>query len=369
MSSKTVMNVGIVGCGNIFSAYIKGCAMFRALKVVACADMNREVANAKAAEFGLKAMAVDELLASPDVDVVVNLTVPKAHADISRRALMAGKHVHSEKPLGISLEEGRELAGLARQKKLRLGCAPDTFLGAGLQTCRKVIQDGWIGRPLAGTAFMMGRGPEGWHPNPGFFYARGGGPMLDMGPYYMTALVHLLGPVKSVCAVAAKSFPERIATCAPMFGTRLPVEVPTHNSGTLLFESGAVVTVCISFDVHAHTHSPIEIYGSEGSLQVPDPNTFGGDVKVFRPDSGAWQPFGFSHGYRDNSRGLGVADMAHALKSGRAHRCSGDLACHVLEIMMAFEQASAEGRTVSIGHSCVQPSALPMGLLPGLLDD
>lgn len=363
------LRVGILGCGNIAPAYFNGCAKFRALEAVACADLNADVARARAAEFKVKALSVDDLLASPEVDVVVNLTVPKVHAEVSRRALEAGKHVHSEKPLGVTLEEGRALVALAARRKLRLGCAPDTFLGAGLQTCRKVIDDGWIGRPVAGTAFMMGRGPEGWHPNPAFFYERGGGPMLDMGPYYITALVHLLGPVKAVCAVASKSVPERIATCAPHFGARLPVEVPTHNSGSLIFANGAVVTVCISFDVHAHGHTPIELYGTEGSLQVPDPNTFGGDVKVFRPDAGAWQAFGYSHGYRENSRGIGVADMAHALAGGRPHRCSGDLAAHVLEVMLAFERASVEGRTVAIEQPCVQPAALPLGLLPGLLDD
>jgi len=363
------MRVGIIGCGNIAPAYFKGCGMFRLLEAAACADLNAEAAKARAKEFNVTAMTVDELLASPDIDLVVNLTIPKVHAAVSRAALAAGKHVHSEKPLGITLEEGAALVQAAAKAQRRLGCAPDTFLGAGLQTCRKVIDDGWIGRPLAGTAFMMGRGPEGWHPNPAFFYERGGGPMLDMGPYYITALVHLLGPVKAVSAVAVKSFPDRLATCPQQFGKRLPVEVPTHNSGTLIFESGAVVTVCISFDVHAHGHSPIEIYGSEGSLQVPDPNGFGGDVKVFRPDSGQWQPFGFSHGYRENSRSIGAADLAHGVRSGRPHRCSGELALHVLEVMLTFERASQDGRTLEIAHRCAQPAALPLGLVPGLLDD
>lgn len=363
------LRVGIIGCGNIAPAYFKGCGLFRILEAAACADLNAEAAQARAKEFNVKALTVDELLASPDVDLVVNLTIPKVHAAISRRALEAGKHVHSEKPLGITLEEGGALVKAAAKAKRRLGCAPDTFLGAGLQTCRKVIDDGWIGRPVGGTAFMMCRGPESWHPNPAFFYERGGGPMLDMGPYYITALVHLLGPVKAVSAVAVKSFPDRLATCAQRFGERLPVAVPTHNSGTLIFESGAVVTVCVSFDVHAHTHSPIEIYGSEGSLQVPDPNGFGGDVKVFRPDSGQWQPFGFSHGYRENARSIGAADLAHAARSGRPHRCSGDLALHVLEVMLAFERASEAGRTLEIAHRCAQPAALPLGLIPGVLDD
>ncbi len=363
------VRVGIIGCGNISAAYFKGCALFRILEVVACADLNPEAAKARAEEFKVKALSVDELLRSPEIDLVINLTIPKVHAAVSRQALEAGKHVHSEKPLGIALEEGRDLIALAAQKKLRLGCAPDTFMGAGAQTCRKIIDDGWIGKPLSGTAFMMGRGPESWHPNPAFFYERGGGPMLDLGPYYITTLVHLLGPVKAVSAVATKSFPERIATCAPHFGKHLPVEVPTHNSGTLIFESGAVVTVCISFDVFAHGHSPIEIYGTEGSLQVPDPNKFSGEIKVFRPENSQWQPFGLSHLYKENSRSIGVADLAHALRSGRAHRCSGELALHVLEVMLAFERSSQEGRTLPITSHCKQPAALPLGLLPGVLDD
>ena len=363
------VRVGIVGCGNISPAYFKGCKMFRMLEVVACADLNREAAEARAKEFETKALGVDELIKSPDVDLVINLTIPKVHASVSKSVLAAGKHVHSEKPIGISIAEAADLVKFAAEKKLRVGCAPDTFLGAGLQTCRKIIDDGWIGRPLSGTAFMMGRGPEGWHPNPAFFYERGGGPMLDMGPYYMTALVHLLGPVKAVSAIAAKGYTERIATCAAQFGKRLPVEVPTHNSGSIVFQNGAVVTACISFDVWAHTHSRIEIYGTEGSIQVPDPNTFGGEVKVWRPETKQWQLFGFSHPYPENSRSIGAADIAHAIRSGRPHRCSGELALHVLETMLAFEKSSLEGRPVAIENQCAQPAALPLGMLPGVLDD
>ncbi|MEI6562977.1 MAG: Gfo/Idh/MocA family oxidoreductase [bacterium] len=362
-------NIGIIGCGNIFSAYIKGCAMFRAVKVVACADINMDVAKAKATEFKLKAMTVDKLLADPSIDFVINLTVPKVHAEVSLKALRAGKHVYSEKPLALDVGEGRKVLDYAKKRGLRMGCAPDTFLGAGLQTCRKLIDDGWIGRPLSGTAFMMSQGPESWHPNPAFFYQRGAGPMLDMGPYYITALVHLLGPIKAVSAMTGKGLEQRLATCKEHFGEMIPVEIPTHNSGSLLFESGAIVTLVVSFDVQRHHHSPIEIYGTEGSLAVPDPNTFGGPVSVFRPGNEAWREMPFAYGYHDNSRGIGVADMAYAIQSGRPHRCDVSLALHALEVMLAFEESGQTRSWVDIKNPCAQPKPFPQGLPPGVLDD
>jgi len=365
---KETMGVGIIGCGNIVQAYFNGCKMFPILRMVSCADIRMDVAREAAERNGVKAYSVDELLADPEVDIVVNLTVPKVHAEVSLRALEAGKHVHCEKPLATTLADGKRVVELARAKGLRAGCAPDTFLGAGLQTCRKLVDDGWIGRVLGGTAFMLGWGPEGWHPNPAFFYQRGGGPMLDMGPYYMTALVHLLGPVRAVSAMAVKSFEERIAGCKEHFGERLPVEVPTHNSGSLLFRGGAVVTTGISFDVRRHTHSPLELYGAEGSLIIPDPNTFGGPVRLYRTGEEDWQDMPLSHGYPTNSRGIGVADMAYAIRGNRPHRCSVEQAYHVLEIMLAFEKSSLEGRTVELESTCAQPMAFPLELPAGVLD-
>jgi predicted dehydrogenase len=368
MASKETLGVGLIGCGNICGAYFKGCAMFHSVEIVACADINMEAAKKAAEEHGVRAVTVDELLAMDEVDIVINLTIPGVHAEVSLKVLEAGKHLHSEKPLAVSLEDGKRVIDTAAAKGLRVGCAPDTFLGAGYQTCRKLIDDGWIGRPLSGSAFMLARGPEGWHPNPAFFYQVGGGPMFDIGPYYMTALVHLLGPVKQVSAVTTKGFETRTATCKEHFGEELPVDVPTHYSGTLVFANGSVVTVGISFDVHRHGHQPIEIYGADGSLQAPDPNMFGGPVRVFRPGNEDWQEVAFSHGYSDNSRGIGVADMAQGILSGRPHRCNGDLAYHVLEIMHAYEKSSTEGKMVEIESTCEQPAALPLGMLPGVLD-
>lgn len=361
----------IIGCGKIFPAYARGCRMFRALDLKYCADVHADAAEARAEEFGLAAAGIEELLADPSIEIVINLTVPKVHAEVGRRILEAGKHVYSEKPLALDVSEGAALLALAGQKGLRAGCAPDTFLGAGLQTSRKLIDDGRIGRPLSGTAFMLSPGPESWHPNPAFYYQKGAGPMFDMGPYYITALVHLLGPVANVCAVTSKARSERLATCKEHFGEMLPVEVPTHYSGSLIFESGAVINIAISFDVHGSTrgNNPIEIYGSEGSLGVPDPNTFGGPVSLLRAEDGKWNDIPLAFDYTENSRGIGVADMVHAIRSGRPHRCSGDLALHVLDVMNAFEKSSNTRSWVSITHKCSRPAPFPAGLACGLLDD
>ncbi len=355
------MNVGIIGCGNISRAYVTGCRLFDAIELTSCADLRMEAAEAMAKECDLKAMTVEELLASPDLDIIINLTIPAVHAEVTNRILESGKHAYSEKPLGLTVAEGRTILETAAKKNLRVGCAPDTFLGAGLQTCRKLIDDGSIGKVIGGTAMMLGAGPEGWHPNPGFFYKVGGGPMFDMGPYYITALIHLLGPVKSVSAVTLKSSETRIATSEARNGEVLPVEVSTHYTGNLAFKSGPVITMVISFDVQAHHHKPIEIYGTEGSLTVPDPNSFGGPVELSRKGSGTWESQTLTHPYESNSRGAGVADMAEAIIKGVPHRCSGQLAFHVLEVMETFEVSSREGRTIELSGIGNQPDALEPG--------
>jgi len=368
ISTLRPINVGIIGCGNIFGAYAKGCALFRSLKLKACADLNPEAAHAQAKEYQIAALSIPELLADPEIEIVINLTIPKVHASVSMDILRAGKHVYSEKPLGVNVAEGRAVLDLAKEKNLRVGCAPDTFLGAGYQTCRKLIDDGWIGRPISGTAFMLSSGPESWHPNPGFFYQEGAGPMMDMGPYYVTALVHLLGPVKSVLATTTSARTERLATCKEHFGKMLPVEVPTHYTGNLLFQNGAVITMVISFDVIAHQHKPIEIYGSEGSLGAPDPNTFGGPVSVYKKGFESWTEIPLVYGYKENSRSIGVADMAHAIQSGRPHRCDGRLALHALEVMTSFQRSHEQGGWVDIENQCDHPAGFPLGLPPQVLD-
>lgn len=369
MSTKQKINVGIIGCGNISQAYFNGAKTFEVLNVVSCADLNAAAAEAKAVENGCKAESVEALLANPEVDLVINLTIPAVHAEVSMMALNAGKHVHCEKPLAVKLEDAKAVLDLAAEKNLHVGCAPDTFMGAGFQTCRKLVDDGWLGRVVSGTAFMMGRGPESWHPNPAFFYEIGGGPMFDMGPYYITALVHLLGPVKRVSALTTRAFETRTATCEAQFGKELPVHVPTHNAGVMEFHSGAVITVTISFDVYKHHHKPIELYGTEGSLQCPDPNTFGGPVALWTPTEGEWREQSFSHRYAKNFRSIGAADMAMAILSGGSHRhrASGELAYHALEVMHAFEKSSLAGRHIEIESKPLQPEALPLGLIEGRL--
>jgi predicted dehydrogenase len=332
------------------------------------ADMRSEAALKRGAEFGLPGLRVDQMLKRDDIEIVVNLTVPLAHTDVSLAVLNAGKHVHSEKPLGVNLVEARKVMDLAAQKNLRVGCAPDTFLGGGHQTARKLIDDGAIGTPVAGSACFMCPGHERWHPAPGFYYLRGGGPMLDMGPYYITDLVQLLGPVASVMGSTARPKSERLVTSEPMAGTLIPVEMATHVAGILEFESGAVVSIAMSFDVPKHKHTPIEIYGDKGSLLVPDPNRFGGEVQLART-GGEWETRPLTHGHVDGEfRSIGVADMATAIVTNRAHRASGALAFHVLEVMEAFQTSADEGRRVRIESRVDRPAMMPAGRETGQID-
>jgi predicted dehydrogenase len=359
---------GVIGCGVISTAYLKAAQRFANLELRAVADMRSAAAEKQAAAFGVPAMRVDQLLKRDDVEIVVNLTVPLAHTDVSLAILNAGKHVHSEKPLGVSVAEARKVMDLAAAKGLRVGCAPDTFLGGGHQTARKAIDDGTIGRPVAGTAFFMCPGHERWHPAPGFYYLRGGGPMLDMGPYYITDLINLLGPIASVMGSTARPRAERLILSEPMKGTLIPVEVATHVAGTLEFVSGAVVSIAMSFDVPKHNHTPIEIYGTEGSMMVPDPNRFGGEVSVAKA-GGEWQAIPHTHGNTDGEfRAIGVADMAAAIVANRPHRASGALALHALEAMEAFQTSADEGHRVKLETTVERPAMIPPGLPTGQID-
>ncbi len=369
MSIKKV-KVGVVGCGNISSVYLRDFKWLDILDIAACADLIPERAQARATEFGVpRACSVQDLLADPAIEIVLNLTIPIAHAEVGLAALQAGKSVYNEKPLAISREDGRKMLELARAKGLLVGCAPDTFMGAGLQTCRKLIDEGAIGTPVAATAFMMGHGHESWHPDPEFYYKTGGGPMFDMGPYYLTALVSLIGPVRRVTGSTRITFPERTITSQPKRGTVIKVDVPTHVAGVMDFENGAIGSIITSFDVWNHRLPHIEIYGTEGSLGVPDPNGFGGPVLLRKPGEKEWAPVPLSHLYSEQSRGLGVADMAYALRTGRPQRASGALAFHVLDIMHAFHDAAREGRHIELSSGVARPAPLPTGLEYGKLDE
>lgn len=363
------VNVGVLGCGFISGIYLKNCATWDILNVVACADIVRERAEAQASKYNVpKVYTVDELLADPEVELIVNLTIPNVHGTLGLRVLEAGKSVYNEKPLAISRDEGQRMLQLADEQGLRVGCAPDTFLGGGLQTCRTLIDEGAIGTPVAATAFMLSHGPENWHPDPDFFYQPGAGPMFDMGPYYLTALISLLGPVRRVTASARISSPERVIGSEPKRGSKITVNTPTHVAGVLDFEAGPVATVVTSFDVWAAEVPRIEIYGTEGSLSVPDPNTFGGPVRIRKAGAGEWTPVSLTHGYIENSRGIGVADLGYGLRFGRSHRANGELAYHVLDLMHAFHDASLENRHIAMSSSCSRPAALPPDLPPNVLD-
>ncbi len=359
------VKVGIIGCGNISGIYMKNLtSMFDdIIEVVACADLIPERSQAKAQEFGIpKSCTVEELLADPDIQIVVNLTNPEAHAEVAIKVLKSGKHMYSEKPLAVTRDDGRKIIDIARENKLLVGNAPDTFLGGGIQTCIKLIDDGWIGRPIGAAAFMLCPGHESWHPDPEFYYKAGGGPMFDMGPYYLTALIAMMGPVERVTGSTQITFTERIITSQPKYGKKIEVEVPTHVAGILDFECGAMATITTSFDVWASQLPRIEVYGSEGTLIAPDPNTFGGPVLIKRKNADEWKEIPLTHGFSVNSRGIGVADMVYAILEGRANRASGELAYHVLDIMEGIHDASRNEAHYHLESRCPRPEPLPLGL-------
>lgn len=349
--STPSLRVGLVGCGAISGAYLKFSRQFPVLEIAACADLDLDRARAKAAEFHVaRACSVDELLHDPAIDLILNLTPPAAHAEISLRALEAGKHVYSEKPLATTLTDGQRLLALAREKHLRVGCAPDTVLGSGIQTARKLIEDSAIGRPVAFTAFMMNRGHESWHPAPQFFYAPGGGPLFDMGPYYLTALLTFFGPLARVGAMASVAIPQRIITSQPHAGQRIEVQTPDHLCATLEYRSGVIGTLITSFATWHPSYDeqqPITVYGSEGTLRVSDPNLFDGPVSLRRAEEPEWRLIAplFPTG---QGRSIGLADMAGAIGTGAPHRCSGEVALAVLEAMEAALLSSREGRFIEM---------------------
>lgn len=367
------IDIGIIGCGNISHAYLKGAARSELVRVKSVADLRMEAAQEKAAQYGVQAVPMDRILADPDIEIVINLTVPIAHAPVSLQVVEAAKHVYSEKPLVIRHAEAEALILAATAKGVRVGCAPDTFLGAGHQACRRAIDTGQIGRPVAGTAFFATHGMEHWHPNPEFFFKRGGGPILDIGPYYVTQLVNLLGPVERVAAQTTTGSATRTVGSDPLKGSVIQVEVPTTANGVLSFANGASVTITTSWDVWKHCRVPFEIYGSEGSMLVPDPNFFGGKPMITRRDDD-WTPLDISaHPFgkpnRSTSDGakvadyriVGLLDMAAAIRDNRPHRASGELAMHVMEVLCALERSSTEGRHVMIETSCERPEPLPLG--------
>jgi predicted dehydrogenase len=363
------LRVGVVGCGNISAAYFRLSKLFKGMEVVAGADLDMAAAQARAKEFGIRADTVKNLLEADDIDVIVNLTIPSAHYDISKAALDGGKHVYSEKPFVLSVKDGLDLKKRAEKKGLRIGSAPDTFLGGAHQLARSIVDSGAIGRIVSGTAHVMSRGLEHWHPNPDFFFQPGAGPVLDIGPYYISDLVQLIGPVKRVTSFASIPKKERLITSQPRYGQTIKVNTPTTIHAILEFENGALVTLNASWDVWKHGHAPIELYGQEGSLFVPDPNFFGGEVRYTKNENPVkkapkWNhPFSVpnqqhAQGPMANYRTSGLADMAIAIQEGRPHRCSMEFALHAIDVMTGILRAGETGKVVEMRTTCERPAAL-----------
>jgi predicted dehydrogenase len=362
-----VLGAGILGCGNISAAYLRLAPLFKGFEMRACADISMEAASARAAEFGIRAETVDGLLAADDIDIIVNLTIPAAHFETSTAILNAGKHVWSEKPFVLSLEEGAALARLAVSRDLRIGSAPDTWLGGAHQQARALIDAGEIGVVTSGTAHFMSSGMEHWHPNPDFFYLPGAGPVFDMAPYYLTNLVQLIGPVKRVAAMSATPQAERLISSQPRAGEFVPVGTPTTFHSLLEFQSGAIITLASSWDVIGHGHGHMELYGGRGTMDIPDPNLFGGEVSVAgregaRVLSQDWDhPFSVINqaaGGGANYRSAGLADMSLAIAQGRPHRCALDVALHVVDVMASILKSAETGSFVGISSACERPEAL-----------
>lgn len=363
------LGVGLIGCGNISSSYLRLAPMFKGIEVRACADITPTAARARAEEYGIRADSVDELLAADDIDLVVNLTIPVVHYQVSAQALDAGKHVYSEKPFVLSVGEGKDLAARAEKRGLRVGSAPDTFLGGAHQLARHLVDKGAAGRITGGTCHVLSPGMEHWHPNPDFFFKPGGGPVLDLGPYYISNLVQMIGPVARVAAMSSTPSPQRKITSKPRHGEMITVGTPTTVHALLEFASGAVVTLGASWDVKAHGHRPMELYGLDGTVIIPDPNFFGGDVEIIKSNGKAmklpkWRhPLGVpnqthAHGMTANYRTAGLADMALAILDERPHRCSLEFALHVVDVMTAILQSGETGKFITLATSCGQPAAL-----------
>ncbi len=364
-----MLGVGIIGCGNISAAYLRLSPLFSGYEVRKVADLDMQAARARAAAFEVEAVSVEDLLSAPDIDLIVNLTVPAAHFAVTKRILEAGKHTYSEKPLVLTVDEGMELQRIAGARGLRVGSAPDTFLGGAHQLARATLDEGRIGRVVAGSCHVMSHGMEHWHPNPTFFYQTGAGPVLDVGPYYIANLVQLLGPVRRVAALATLASRTRLIASEPRRGETIEVGTPTNVHALLDFEQGATITFSASWDVWKHRHPAMELYGTDGSLFLPDPNFFGGIVEIAdsegqvrtldHPD----HPFSVTNeeaeeGARANYRAAGLADMVQAIREGRDHRCSLELALHVVEALTSILRSGEEGRFIELTTRCARPAPL-----------
>lgn len=373
-----MQGIGIIGCGNISTAYLTLAPLFKGLEVRAVADMNKDAAEAQAQKFGVRAETVGGLLGADDIDIVVNLTIPDAHFAVTRSILQAGKHAYSEKPIVLTQEQGEELRALAAAQNLRIGSAPDTFLGGAHQAARAALDAGQIGDVVAGTAHVMNHGMEHWHPNPDFFFLLGAGPMLDIGPYYVTNLIQLLGAVARVGALTSTPAPTRTILSEPRKGEEIPVKTPTNIHALLEFRSGATITLSTSWDVWTHRHGHMELYGTSGTMFLPDPNWFSGEVEVVDAAGGSEMlttdahPFGVpnqeNHGTaKANYRTAGLAEMAASMNEGRPHRCSLELALHAVDVMTSILVAGDTGKMITLSTTCARPEPLTAEAAQALL--
>jgi predicted dehydrogenase len=361
-STASVSRIGIIGCGNIAPLYLKTLKQIPWIKIASFVDGLPDRASAFSQKYGGIATSLDDMLRDESLHAVVNLTPATAHAGVTRAALAAGRAVFSEKPLGIDFLEGQQLLELATGKGLRLGCAPDTVLGVGLQTARSAIDRGLIGEPIGGSGFMLGFGPEWWHPNPEIFYGPGAGPLFDMGPYYLTAFASLLGPARSIIGSARSGVGERIIHATGRVGDRFGATAPTHVSSIIEFVSGATVTLTTSFDVKATKLRNIEIYGSEATLRVPDPNTFDGPVQIKGILADEWRDLPLPTANTPQQRGIGLADMLSAAAADEPHRASAELALHVLELMTMTLQSAETGRRIDLTTTFERPNPIDYAL-------
>ena len=367
LTRSPALPIALVGCGNISTQYLSSLGRLPNLRLVSVTDPVDAAAARAATDHRVPARPLEAVLADPAVGAIVNLTPPQVHAPLTIQALQAGKHVYLEKPFAVTSAEASAMVAAAQAAGRRIGSAPDTVLGTGIQTARRLIDDGEIGQPIAATAFMMSPGHESWHPNPGYYYRAGGGPLLDMGVYYLTALVTLLGPIAAVSGMSSRLRTERVVPDgAPRAGEVLPVDVDTYVAATLRHDSGVVSTLIVSFDTVASRLPRIEVYGSTASLDVPDPNQFANPVGITRVRTEPFAPVENLAGYPDAGRGYGLADMARAIEAGTPHRQSAELGLHVHEVMKRIAEASSAGRTVEVRSRCERPAAVPQGARPEL---
>ena len=363
--------IAFIGVGSISGIYLENLTnTFKQIEIIGVCDLEREKAEAAVEKYGIPKIyeTMADVFADPEVEIVLNLTRPWEHYEVTKGALEAGKHVYSEKPLGANKEEGEKLVALAQEKGLLIAGAPDTFLGASIQTCRKLIDDGFIGEVIGCNASMICRGHESWHPAPDFYYQTGGGPMMDMGPYYITAMVNLLGRVKGVTSVARTSYAQRVIGSAPRAGEVIEVEVPTHITGILEFENGAIGNLLTTFDVVWNEQARFEIFGSEGTLIVPDPNFFGEKVLLLRPESGEYKEMPLLFDYKENSRGLGVAEMAFAIEQNQKPRTNMEQTFHVLDVLTAFQRSSDKKAYEEITSSFTKTPPMTKARVAGIIE-